>query len=83
MKYRFTKAMNALQFVKIGMHSESGTFRQWIFRQRTFCQDVQNVHFANFYFPPLDQVDGVEYTSQIFISNYKSVQFEGCHLDSY
>ena len=42
--------------------------------QRTFCQDVQNGHFANLYSPPLDKVDGVEYTYKRFISNYKSVQ---------
>ena len=55
---------------------ESGTFRQ-----QTFCQDVQNGHFTNFDFPPLDEVDGVEYTYKSFISKYKSVQCEGpCQL---
>ena len=38
----------------------------------------------SFIFPPLDKVDGVEYTYKSFInSNYKSVQCKGCHLGSY
>ena len=38
---------------------------------------------TTFIFPPLDKVDGVEYTYKSFISNYESVQCEGCHLGSY